>query len=109
MNLLDALLAAARQGRSLDLPDAPAAVPAPVDPEYAAYAAEVEAANAKRASCKRCGGLGYFPEYAHRNGGACFRCNGEAVRPEPVKSYREWLACRAEALGLDGFDVMVQD
>lgn len=101
-SLLAQLMAAARAGESLDL--APAAeqfATAPAaDPAYAAYCAEVAARNAHKATCRRCGGRGYFPEYAH-NGGACFRCNGEAARPEPTATYTEWLALRAEALGLD--------
>ena len=109
MTLLERLIAAAREGRSLDLDNAPAPTPAPVDAEYSAYLAQVEAGNTRRASCKRCGGLGYFPEYAHRNGGACFACGGQCLRRDTPMSYREWLTARAEAAGLDGFDIMVQE
>ncbi len=110
MNLLDALLAAAREGRNLDLDDATAAAaPAPIDPAYTAYCAKVEAGNARRTACKRCGGLGCFPEYAHRNGGACFACGGNCLRVEAPLPYRDWLKAQAEAAGIAGFDVMVQE
>lgn len=26
--------------------------------------------------CKRCNGLGYFTEFAHKNNGCCYKCNG---------------------------------
>lgn len=90
-----------------------AAVASPVAPApdaaYTAYVAAVEAGNAKRAGCKRCGGLGYFREYAHRNGGVCFACGGESAKPHPVMSYAEWLGARAQDLGFEGFAVMVQE
>jgi hypothetical protein len=103
MNLLDQLIAAARNGQSLSLPAAAELAPAApaTDPAYLAYCAEVDARNARKACCPRCHGRGHFPEYAHRNGGACFRCNGEAARPEPTATYTDWLDLRAAELGFD--------
>jgi len=95
MNLLDLLIAAS---------SAPVVA---ADPDYVTYLSEVDAANASR-SCKRCGSSGHFPEYAHINGGACFHCNGEAARVDAPMTYAEWARNRADALGFEGFTVMVR-
>lgn len=108
MNLLQRLMAVHTAPASVAR-IAAAAVPA-ADPDYIAYLAQVEAGNARRAkACKRCGGAGYLREYAHINGGRCFNCDGASTRVDPAMSYAEWLRNRADSLGLDGFDVMVQE
>ena len=33
----------------------------------------------KPSSCRKCGGTGFRPEYAH-NGGECYACTGRVVR-----------------------------
>lgn len=102
MTLLEAITAAARESAAL------AATPAPVDPAYTAYVAQVAQVNASRRACRRCQGAGYLREYAHINGGVCFACGGHSAQPEPVMSYREWVAEQALVAGFEGFDVMVQ-
>lgn len=104
MSLLDRLLAVHATPASVDT------VSAPVDADYAAYLAEVEAGNARRAaSCRRCGGAGYLREYTHINGGVCFSCGGASARVDAPMSYREWLTERAISAGFEGFDVTVQE
>lgn len=108
MNLLQQLIAAAREGRSLDTAEtAPAA--SPVDADYAAYLAEFARIEAARPVCKRCGGHGYIRGYEHINGGRCFRCDGYVRGTEKPLTYRAWVAERAAQLDLGGFEVMVQE
>jgi len=33
-------------------------------------------AEARANRCKKCGGTGLLPQYAHRNNGSCYRCGG---------------------------------
>lgn len=33
----------------------------------------------ERPQCSRCGGIGYFAEYSHVEGGVCFKCRGNTI------------------------------
>jgi hypothetical protein len=66
---------------------------APAGTDVLAHAiAEVRAERAGRdapigiGTCRRCGGTGNLPHFAHVQGGMCFRCEGDGREPE------RWLA-----------------
>lgn len=44
-------------------------------------AERAEAARARPGSCARCGGLGYISAFKHVDGGRCYGCGGEGVKP----------------------------
>lgn len=109
MTLLEVLIAASKSGAPAHADSDLVEAPAEVDPAYTAYVAELARANAARKICKRCGGAGYLNEYAHINGGRCFRCDGAVHTDWVPLDYTEWLRDRANALDLGEFPIMVRE
>lgn len=52
-----------------------AAFDAQITAEDAARVA-ARTAQAKAEKCRKCGGSGKLPQFLHRSGGVCFRCDG---------------------------------
>lgn len=68
--------------RNVSMADVRAGLEQMAEQERARRAAVVaaEAAMAAAPRCTRCGGTGQLPQFLHRNGGACYGCDGTGKR-----------------------------
>lgn len=64
--------------RNVSMADVRAGLEQMAEQERARRAAVVAAEAARNAAprCRRCDGLGRFPQFMHRNNGACYGCGG---------------------------------
>jgi hypothetical protein len=58
--------------------------------------------------CTKCSGRGRIPQFAHRNGGECFRCGATSIDPVMVATTRDMTDDEVvSALDMAGFPIIV--